>query len=264
MGLFSNNKKSCPICGEATPRLLATKIADSTPICSDCAKKISMVNTQVSGLSEEGLKEHLTMRVENANCLENTFRPNKKISIGWTNLNIDEANKMFTIPLNMCGNTNNPPVFKFEELISYELLEDHCVIERFSRGDVAPQFTPMAYAPVIHINFDDKDEQPENISRSFELNLYLSNPCWDKVESSAGSAFGTEYDFQREYSKHLGELRRLTSVLATIIGVSAVGNAVQSNVNSIAEDIKKFKDLLDGDIITLEEFNAKKKQLLGI
>jgi len=30
--LFSNNKKPCPICGEATPRLLATKIAYKTPI----------------------------------------------------------------------------------------------------------------------------------------------------------------------------------------------------------------------------------------
>jgi len=38
MGLFSNNKKPCPICGEATPRLLATKIADSTPICSRIGK----------------------------------------------------------------------------------------------------------------------------------------------------------------------------------------------------------------------------------
>ena len=26
MGLFSNNKKLCPICGSPTPRLLVTKI----------------------------------------------------------------------------------------------------------------------------------------------------------------------------------------------------------------------------------------------
>ena len=26
MGLFSNNKKPCPICGNATPRLLPTKV----------------------------------------------------------------------------------------------------------------------------------------------------------------------------------------------------------------------------------------------
>ncbi len=264
MGLFSNNKKPCPICGEATPRLLATQIADKTPICSDCARKISMVNTQVWELSVEGLKEHLATREENAKYLEDTFRPNKKISIGWTSLNIDEANKMFTIPLNICGDTNNPPVFKFEELIGYELVEDHCVIERFNKGDVAPQFTPMVYAPVIHINYNDKDDKPENISRSFKLNLYLSNPCWDKVESNAGSAFGDERNFQREYNKCLGELRMVTAAVAAIIGVGARSDAVQSNAGSIAEGIMKFKELLDGGIITQEEFNAKKKQLLGI
>ena len=93
MGLFSNKKKPCPICGEATPRLLATQIADNILLCSDCAFKISMEDAQVRELSVEGLKEHLTKREENAQLLESTFRPNKKIKIGWTSLNIDEANK---------------------------------------------------------------------------------------------------------------------------------------------------------------------------
>ena len=33
---------------------------------------------------------------------------------------------------------------------------------------------------------------------------------------------------------------------------------------STADEIKKFKDLLDAGIITQEEFDAKKKQLLGL
>ena len=32
MGLFSNNKKLCPICGSPTPRLLAT-VVDDQPLC---------------------------------------------------------------------------------------------------------------------------------------------------------------------------------------------------------------------------------------
>ena len=37
----------------------------------------------------------------------------------------------------------------------------------------------------------------------------------------------------------------------------------QTNI-SAADEIKKFKELLDSGIITEEEFNAKKKQLLGL
>ena len=42
-------------------------------------------------------------------------------------------------------------------------------------------------------------------------------------------------------------------------------NTAQANTNiSVADEIKKFKDLLDSGIITQEEFDAKKKQLLGL
>ena len=33
---------------------------------------------------------------------------------------------------------------------------------------------------------------------------------------------------------------------------------------STADELKKFKELLDSGIITQEEFDAKKKQLLGL
>ena len=266
MGLFTNNKKPCPICGEGTPRLLATDIAGNVPICSDCSFKISLGTSKVKDLTLEGLKEHLAMREENANCIKNVFRPNRTYEIGWTKLNIDEANRLFTIPLNMCGDTNNPPVFQFDELIGYDLEEENCVIERFNRGDRAPLCMPMLYTPILQLAADSKEEQQQNISRDFRLNLYLTNPYWDKVESSAGSASGNRSGFQREYSKHLGELRIVTNAITTMIGVEVANEtaAAQGNVDRVAGDLMKYKELLDGGIITQDEFDAKKKQILGI
>jgi predicted Zn-dependent peptidase len=40
--------------------------------------------------------------------------------------------------------------------------------------------------------------------------------------------------------------------------------AVVVNNTSAADELKKFKELLDGGIISQEEFDAKKKQLLGL
>lgn len=45
---------------------------------------------------------------------------------------------------------------------------------------------------------------------------------------------------------------------------SAPAAAVIVNNTSAADELKKFKDLLDCGIITQEEFDAKKKQLLGL
>jgi len=42
------------------------------------------------------------------------------------------------------------------------------------------------------------------------------------------------------------------------------GSIPQKNVFVNAEELKKYKVLLDSGIITQEEFDAKKKQLLGL
>lgn len=42
------------------------------------------------------------------------------------------------------------------------------------------------------------------------------------------------------------------------------GSVTVVNNNSNADELKKYKDLLDAGIITKEEFDAKKKQLLGL
>lgn len=51
--------------------------------------------------------------------------------------------------------------------------------------------------------------------------------------------------------------------------VAALAERAEQNLNVVmnntsAEDIKKFKELLDSGVITQEEFDAKKKQLLGL
>lgn len=219
MGLFSTKKNPCPVCGAATPRLLATKIVDDQPICSSCSSKISMINTRIPALTAEELKEHLAMREQNAKYLENTFRPNKEISVGWTQLNIDEQNKTFTIPLQLCGDVYNPPVFNFEDLLGYDIVDNYGLIEQYNKGDEAPQLTEAAQNPLRDITIGEKLAS-KNISRDFKLNLYLSNPNWDKLESSAGSVSGSRYGIVGKYREHLDELGTVTAALVAIIDSS--------------------------------------------
>ena len=58
MGLFSNNKKLCPICGNPTPRLLPTKI-DGQPICKECDSKIDLPAGAVNQMSLTDFKKYL-------------------------------------------------------------------------------------------------------------------------------------------------------------------------------------------------------------
>ena len=46
-------------------------------------------------------------------------------------------------------------------------------------------------------------------------------------------------------------------------GVAMSVSVLAANVDAVAE-IKRYKELMEQDVITEEEFTAKKKQLLGI
>jgi len=259
MGLFTNDKKPCPVCGNGTPKLLATKIANETPICSKCNKLISMQEDQVKKLSVEELKEHFAMREENAKYLENIFRPTKEIEVGNTKLMIDEVNKVFTIPLYICGDVDNPPVFKFEELIGYELLAETQVAERFYKGDVSPQYMQLVFRTLTHM-FDVNTINLEGPC-SCSLILYLTNPCWSKVTSSAGTA-GHKSNIKYLVGQHLEGLQTVTAVLLEMMGFSAIDGSPRRNADSTDEELMKFKELLDGGVITQEEFDEKERELL--
>ena len=47
-----------------------------------------------------------------------------------------------------------------------------------------------------------------------------------------------------------------------VISLKSVEISTQNS--SAADELKKFKELLDMEVITQEEFDAKKKQLLGL
>ena len=261
MGLFTNDKKPCPVCGNGTSNLMATKIANKTPICSKCSELISMEDKKVKELSAEGLKEHLAMREENAKYLENIFRPTKEIAVGNTKLMIDEVNKVFTIPLYICGNVDNPPVFKFEELIGYELLAETQVAERFYKADVSPQYMQLVFRTLTHM-FDVNSIYLEGPC-SCSLILYLTNPCWSKVTSSAGYA-GHDTNIKYHVGQHLEGLQIVTAALLEMMGYRTIGDSSRGNADSTDEKLMKFKELLDAGVITQEEFDEKERQLLEI
>lgn len=50
------------------------------------------------------------------------------------------------------------------------------------------------------------------------------------------------------------------------MALSKNNNDANNAVNNIssADEIRKYKELLDDDIISQDEFNAKKKELLGL
>ena len=161
----------------------------------------------------------------------------------------------------MCGDTDNPPVFKFEELIGYELLASRQVVERFHKGDVSPEYIPLVFKTVSHF-FDDNAISLDSTCY-FSYILYLTNPCWNKLKVDAGTA-RKKYNIKRNIDGHFDELQIVTTALLDMMGYYASDEASIENEDAAAEELMKFKELLEGGVITQEEFDEKKNQLLEI
>lgn len=80
MGLFSNSKKLCPICGNPTPRLLATKI-EGMPICKECDNKVDLPEGAVNQMSLEDFRQYVAFHGENQ-ALRDCFAESYRFSFG--------------------------------------------------------------------------------------------------------------------------------------------------------------------------------------
>ena len=97
MGLFSNNKKLCPICGNPTPRLLPTKI-DGQPICKECDAKIDLPNGAINRMSLTDFKQYLADFQQNE-ALQSEFETTYRFNIGFwgCSLYLDETHGLLRL-----------------------------------------------------------------------------------------------------------------------------------------------------------------------
>lgn len=119
MGLFSNNKKLCPICGSPTPRLLATKVADM-PLCKACADKVDLPGGALDRMSLEQFQQYIAYYDDNK-ALRDQFRETKRMSFGFLSgdLLVDEEHRLLRLK-----GYDGALVFPAAALKSFRFMED--------------------------------------------------------------------------------------------------------------------------------------------
>ena len=119
MGLFSNNKKPCPICGNATPRLLPTKV-EGVPICKECDKKIDLPNGVLDSMTLDDFRRYIDFYNKNQ-ALRERFHPEYRFGFGAfnTQLVLDVTNGLFRLK-----DDESTIVFEKSALKSFRITED--------------------------------------------------------------------------------------------------------------------------------------------
>lgn len=115
---------------------------------------------------------------------------------------------------------------------------------------------------------------------AFNVELHFDHPYWTVIKCDMdGPRFDNTHpdvsDYLRDYQRSMEEIEKLVAALRAVAFPDAteqsVGLGTEGTVYTTAappadaiEEIKKYKALMEDGIISQEEFDAKKRQLLGI
>lgn len=254
MGLFGS-KETCSICNEKTG-MLKIKLKDGI-ICSNCTKLCSPEMTSWTSKSVNDMKDHLADREENKIQLS-AFNETDNAGLY---LKIDDNNKTWIVPLKKNYIEKNVTVFKFDEIIDYELIEDGETITKGGLGSAVVGGALLGGVGAVVGGVTGKKKNKTVVNQMYIRislnNKYVKQVTIKMIESEVKKN-GFTYNLCKESANKIISLFDYMSNQTQ----NVINNS--NNVSSSADEILKFKKLLDDGIITEDEFNAKKKQLLAL
>ena len=229
--------KICPICGEKIGFLLKAK-ASNGDICSTCAMICSSHETK----SIETLKDYWKTNSER----ERIFIQTQLLtSFNGGTLSIDSTHELFAFG-NVSKAKVSPVFYRFDEVDSYEveIVGQKTITKK--RGGITRALVGGALAggvgAIVGSNTAKEETKTVGGTQILRVNMvtYAGKCQHISIPSQNVLAFLDECLLEKDNS------------------------VPQQSSASSADEIMKYKALLDQGIISQEEFDAMKKQLLGL
>lgn len=241
-------KKICCVCNKTIWMILPKASLSDGLVCGDCLKKIGMSSLNNSN---QYTCESIKQLIEKRTRMLTAFKPTKAVSYL---ILIDEINKLFKI---------SNDVFEYANLLSFELLEDGQTITKGGLGRAIAGGLIFGGVGAV-VGSITGSKKTKGLCTSMKIRITLRNAHVDTVYIPL---INNETKTNSLYYKNMRLIAQ--SCICALEIIADQNNSKQvfnSNVNAVsdADEILKFKKLLDEGIITQNEFEAKKKQLLGM
>lgn len=299
MGLFTK-KEPCAICGGKVKGLLPWKI-EGQYICDSCHGVVD-VQKDKEDMTMEQFRQYRAFREENQ-ALKDQFTISQKVDFGAfdTKLVFDFDHRLFCMDQHL-GKTvfrggeiksfviqeDGAPIFEGgpQGLVRYESI----VPERLTM--MAPQLNQILMQKQLEDQLNvgrDPDHRPAprfydipEPFKKFQVSIYVDHPYWSLLECDrSGPTFDNDYpdvnDYMNRYQEGYWLMENLAQCLMTVAFPDAPAEGAQQGAQqetqpaaaaAPAQDavsqLKQYKQLLDDGIITQADFDAKKKQLMGL
>lgn len=266
MGLFS--KENCIICGNEAGAMNRTKMNDGTFICSNCVAKTYISSgwgiDVLKHSSVDKIKERILFKEkdikENAERRLKFVPTKKEGGYIW----FDDENKWFALPKGtFSSKIDTSYIYKYEDIIDFEVLEDGTSVTKGGFGKALVGGAIFGLAGAIAGGTSKKTKQ---ICTKLDIKITTKN-----IDNPVVYINLISTEFKKDsfvYKTASVSVQNILSKFQIIVNQLEEENGIQSqntsNNVSVADEVKKFKELLDIGAITQEEFDKKKKELLNL
>lgn len=223
-------------------------------ICANCVLKTRLLATSVRHMTKQEIEQAIEQtRLDKIKHIE--FHISREV---YKCIAIDEAKQLwYRVP--KVGGV--PRIYDFSDIIDFELIENGAIT---SSGGLGAAITGGllfgGVGAIVGSNIGSKKHR--NKLNELKIKIVLNNISDPEIYINLLQMPTDSNSMQAKaaYSK----AREIISIL------SIIKKQNESKINkpeitvSVADEIMKFKNLLDQGIITEEEFNQKKQQLLNI
>ena len=257
MGLFGEKEK-CAVCGGKTSMLTKVKVSDGV-ICGTCRAKCGFL-AKVELKTTAQIINRIKSREENAIKVSN-FTPTDAVG---DFIKVDRNSKTWCSPTQTSGfgvSDKNPDIFSFSDLIDFELFEDGVSITKGGLGTAVAG--GILFGGVGAIVGGGLGKKQKDVVNKMSIIINLRDEWVPRIEIVLIKSETKRNSLIYKSSKSLAQ--QIISLLTIISdGQNDTSDTPSATSSSAADELLKFKQLLDMGVISQEEFDEKKKQLLQL
>lgn len=242
--VVADNTKSCSICSNTK---ISKRLVDGM-VCQDCLNKSRMLSLNWKTESITKVKACIK-ETEDYEKLKQIFIPEKTIK---KMLCIDYTHKMWSVP-------NINTIFLFDDIVNYEIIEDGTSVMSGGLGRAIVGGMAFGGAGAIVGGVTGAKITKQNINE-LGVKIVTRNPRYPSMyinilkhnKVKQGSIL---------YNEAQGILRQIMTEL------TLMQDTLKREPHSVGSDVGEliqYKELLDKGILTQEEFDTKKKQILKL
>lgn len=272
MALFGGKEPvQCAVCGveTGTKESRKSKISDGylCPKCLHDWKESVFIlkerNTEFDSLS---IKRKIE-RMKEAEIEQAKFNESRAFGA----LHIDDKNQQWYVSqimmVGLSARSTRGEMHGFDDIESSEIVEDGSTIETVKKGGLGRAVVGGALFGKTGAMVGAVTGKSKGTSQSVVNNVSVRVQLKGGIGSETIKLISSQVQASSDaYKNAIEQAKNIASAIESMINAVAVDTAPPALPENpdVHDEIRKYKALLDDGIITQDDFDAKKKQLLGI